>query len=222
VEYHGAKTVVDALAFEIALASHLMEVKAGEVIIPDLRVDPIVETGEGSLSFRLARVQKAKSEAWALLGPMITELVELEAELEKAARAVNQAEFDRFSGLVSDLRRDMQPVSDPLARCDQRLSDIQNQWSRQGEFDGLEELARLLRAERILKVKGKYLHAKVVSSGGHHRIRRSLWRTLFVGDGLSFAGGATARWALLGEAGSVIKGGILTRRATGSFENSSV
>ena len=217
VEYHGAKALVDTLAFEIALASQLIENEARAVIIPDLKVDLNTSTGADSLSFRLAKVQAAKGEAWAVIGPMISELVQLEAELEKAGRENNQPEFDRISEVVSDLRRDMQPISDPLSRSDQRLSDLQNQWNRRDETSGLAELARLLRAECIFELKPTYLHAKVISSGGHHRISRSLLRTLFVGDGLSFAGGAIARWAFLGESGSVTKGGILVRRATGSF-----
>jgi hypothetical protein len=217
VAYHGAQTPVDTLAFEIALGSQLKEMNAKEVIIPDLRVALNTSTNADSLSFRLAKVQTAKSDAWGLIGPMITELVQLEADLEKAGRDMNQTEFDRLSTLVSDLRRDMQPISEPLARSDQRFSDLQNQWNRRDESTGLAELARILRAECILELKPTYLHAKVISSGGHHRISRSLFRTLFVGDGLSFAGGATARWALLGESGSLTKGGILVRRATGSF-----
>jgi hypothetical protein len=214
VEYHGAKTTVDSLAFEIALASHLKEAKAKEVIIPDLKITSAVLARENSLSFRLAKAQSAKSRAWSVIAPMITELVRLEAELERVAREGDQAEFDRISALVSDLRRDMQPVSEPLARCDQQLADLQRQWSKLDESSGVSELARLLRAETILADGPMYLHAKVVSSGGHHRISRSLFRTIFVGDGLSFAGGATARWALLESSGVVIKGGILVRRAT--------
>lgn len=220
VEYRGSKTVVDTLAFEITLASQLMEGGAKEVIVPDLRVDSSPSTNGNSLSNRLGRVQTAKTEAWALLAPMISELVQLEAELEKAGRDMNQPEFDRISALVSDLRRDMQPISEPLARADQRLSDIQNQWNCRDGSTGLAELARLLRAESIVLTKPTYLHAKVVSSGGHYRISRSLLRSIFVGDGLSFAGGATVRWALLEESGSVVKGGILVERSTGSFQNS--
>ena len=78
------------------------------------------------------------------------------------------------------------------------------------ETTGLNQLARLLRAEVIQKKQPIYLHAKVVSSGGHHRISRSLFRTLFVGDGLSFAGGAIVRWGLLTGTGELLLGGILS------------
>jgi hypothetical protein len=44
---------------------------------------------------------------------------------------------------------------------------------------------------------------------------------LFLGDGLSFAGGATVRWALLDAEGAVVKGGIMVerRRTSSLFSN---
>jgi hypothetical protein len=65
-------------------------------------------------------------------------------------------------------------------------------------------LARLLRAEAIRVRQPAFLNAAVVASGGHNRIIRNLFRMLFLGDGLSFAGGATVRWALLGSDGILI------------------
>ncbi len=71
-------------------------------------------------------------------------------------------------------------------------------------------LGRLLRAEAIAALAPPaYLHAAVVSSGGHHRTSQSLLRMIFLGDGLSFASGATVRWALLEANGAVSEhGGI--------------
>ena len=213
VEYHGIKTTIDPLAFEITLASQLKRAGAKEVIIPDLRVDSTVLISENSLNARLAKAQLAKTAAWAVVAPLITELVQLEAELEEVAREGNQSEFDRLSISISALRRNMQPISEPLSRCDQQLASLQEQWNKRDESNGTSALARMLRAETILAAGSTYLHAKVVSSGGHHRISRSLLRSIFVGDGLSFAGGATARWALLGKTGDVIEGGVIIKRA---------
>jgi len=219
VEYHGAKTTVDSLAFEIALAAKLKSKGAKEVIVPDLMVISTTKIGTNSLSMRLAKAQKAKSDAWAAVGPMISELVRLEAELDEAARRKDQERFERLSALVSDLRRDMHPVSDPLSRADQRLASLLSDLNKTDESSEVTLLARLLRAEVILDFQPKYVHAKVVSSGGHHRISRSLLRTIFVGDGLSFSGGAVVRWALLEAEGSVKNGGILVDRIVSSFSN---
>lgn len=57
-----------------------------------------------------------------------------------------------------------------------------------------------------------YLHAKVVSAGGHHRIRRTLLRMIFVGDGLGLTGGAIVCWALSGNSESILQGGIEIER----------
>jgi hypothetical protein len=77
----------------------------------------------------------------------------------------------------------------------------------------------MLRAEQLsITLKGAvYLHAAVVSSGGHNRVSRSLLRILFFGDGLSSMGGAVARWALLEADGAVTTGGIRAAREGARF-----
>jgi len=208
VEYHGEKTVVDALAFEIALAAQVHHHGARTVFVPDLSVLPALEIEDSQLQGRLNQVLQAKAEAWAAVGPMISNLVRLEGELDEAAKAKKQDDLDRLSLEVSNMRRDLAPIADPLGRLDQRLSDLQNQLNKVEPTTGLIELARLLRAEWLRVMDPVYLHATVVSSGGYYRITRNLFRTLFMGDGLSFSGGATVRWALLEKDGSVALGGI--------------
>jgi len=75
----------------------------------------------------------------------------------------------------------------------------------------------LLRAEAIRKSDSVFLHGAIVSSGGHQRISRSLFRFLLFGDGLSFKGGVVIRWGLLAADGSVIKGGIRSLSMTNAF-----
>jgi hypothetical protein len=144
----------------------------------------------------------------------VSQLVTLEAELEKEAKAKNQARVDELSQEVTNLRRNMEPVATPLGRTDQQFAELQARWREIDQSSGLTELARLLRAEALHAMDPVYLHAAIVSSGGHYRVSRSLLRTIFTGDGLSFAGGAIARWALLRKDGCVMKGGILTSELT--------
>lgn len=61
----------------------------------------------------------------------------------------DQAAVDAISREVSDMRRDLAPVADPLRRLDQRLSELQSQWNQVDSSSGLLQLARLLRAEAI-------------------------------------------------------------------------
>lgn len=217
VEYRGAKTEVDALAFEIALADGLKARQAKSVFIPDLMVMNTAEGGGGSLRERLSRVQEARTNAWKIIGPLVAGLVRLEAELDIATSEKDQARVDSLAAQISELRRDMEPVSDPLSRADRALAELQTQWN-QVDAAHVTMLARLLRAEVIRAKNPLYVHARVVSSGGHHRVSRNLFRMLFLGDGLSFAGGATVRWALLGADGAVEMGGIMVeRRRTSSL-----
>jgi len=214
VEYHGGKSVIDPLAFELALASRLKEGGAKKVFVPELMVVPLAEQREGSLRERLEKVQSAKSAAWSAIGPLISQLVGLEAGLDQATKEKDQGLVDQLSAEVSNMRRDLDPVATPLGRVDQRFADLQTQWNQTDQTLGLSLLARLLRAEAIHALSPVYLHAGIVSSGGHHRISRSLFRMIFLGDGLSFAGGAIARWALMEKDGSIAGGGILTVQCT--------
>ncbi len=187
------KMEVDPLAFEITLAASVKAGGASKVFVPDLMAIPLAEATEGSLRDRIGKVQNAKARAWAAVGPLIIEMVKLEAQLDEAARTGDQELFDKLSAQVSNMRRDLQPVSDPLSRADQRFAELQNQWNKTVEPSGLSQLARLLRAEAIHAMNPLYLHAQVVLSGGHHRISQHLLRMLFLGDGLSFAGGAISQ-----------------------------
>jgi hypothetical protein len=217
VDYHGQKTLVDALAFEIALGAMIRRQGAATVYVPDLSVLPALETEKSLLQMRLNQVLQAKAKAWAAVGPMISELVRLEGAVDEAARTKKQGDLDRLSLEVSNMRRDLAPIADPLGRLDQQFSDLQNQLKQVEPTTGLIELARLLRAEWLRIHNPVYLHATVVSGGGYYRVTRNLFRTLFMGDGLSFAGGATVRWALLKEDGSVDSGAIEIIGMKGKF-----
>lgn len=217
VDYRGIQTVVNPLAFELALAAKIRAIGAERVFVPDLVSLPRMKTGTESLGGRLAAVQSAKAKVWESVGPFIAELVRLDAKLDHAARAKDQKLVDDLSGQLAELRQDLDPVTEPLRRVDQQLADLQAAGDKVDETTGLTMLARWLRAEAIQAMNPRYLHAQVVSSGGHNRTSRSLLRTIFCGDGLSFIGGATARWALLEEDGAVADGGIISERARGRF-----
>ncbi|MCI0348480.1 MAG: hypothetical protein L0Z53_03555 [Acidobacteriales bacterium] len=212
VAYTGIKTNVDSLAFELALAAKLKALGVKEVFVADLMFVPLAEARQDSLRGRLAAVQEAKASAWANMGPIIGEMIRLESDLDDAVKAKNQSSCDQLSQRLSLLRRNAEPITTPLGRLDQHFAELQNRWNQTDPAAGLSGLARLLRAEAIHQLNPRYLHAKVVSSGGHHRVSRSLLRMIFTGDGLSFAGGAIARWALLNSNGSVEDGGIVVER----------
>ncbi len=204
-EFHGRKTSVDPTAFQLMLAGKL-KAKHGEtvrVMLPRLLTPSVKTDQENSLRARLAAVHEAKQEVWDGIKPMVVDLARLEADLDAAARAGDQAKVDQLSQQLTSLRRKLDPIANPLSRLDAQLSELETQWQRIDEKTGLAPLARLLRAEAIRDLKPHYVYASVVSAGGSYRIRRSLWRTLFCGDGLSFSGGVIVMWALLGSDGSI-------------------
>ena len=217
VDYRGIQTVINPLAFELALAAKVKAGGATRVFVPDLVVLSPPQTGPDFLRGKLTAVQQAKAEVWQAVGPLVSELVWLDTELDRAAREKNQDLVNQLSLKLAELRRDLDPVTEPLRRVDQRLADMQAAGDKTDELTGLTMLARWLRAEGIQAMAPCYLHAQVVSSGGHNRTSRSLLRMIFCGDGLSFMGGATARWALLGKDGAVANGGIVSERAFGRF-----
>jgi hypothetical protein len=217
VSFSGVKTGVDALAFELALASALKKRGFARVLIPDLCVIPAGGATEDSLQSKLQKIEDAKLGLWQAVSPLVSELVELDTELDQASRGGDQPTVDSLTGEIAQLRRDLSPITEPLSRVDQRYSEILSQLQKADADSGLTGLARLLRAEAISGMEPEFLHAQVVSSGGHNRIQRSLWRTLFGGDGLSFMGGVVVRWARLSSTGEIQQGGILTCRQTADF-----
>ena len=210
VEFRGIKTAVDPIAFEMELAAQLKKGGASTVFVPDLKVVSAQGPLTG-LSLALEQVHQEKADAWVEAGPMIRTLVDLESRLDIALQAGNQEDAVRLARQVEEHRRAMDPLTALLSRSDQRLSELEADLQKP-DSRGLTLLGRLLRAESLRSHEAVFLHAAVVSSGGHHRISRSLFRFLLFGDGLSFMGGVVVRWGLLTSDGAVQKGGIRTLR----------
>jgi hypothetical protein len=215
VDIRGTVTKIDTRAFDIAVASAL--VKAAEVYVPDLMVvQAPLETG-GSLMARLRAMQKARHDAWIAVGPLLADLGRKDTELETASRTGPAERVEALSQEVLQLRRAVEPLTETLTSADRRLSDLQTQWDKPSETTGLTLLARLFRAEALDAKGPNYLHAAVVASGGHLRIRRHLFNMIYGGDSLSAMGGVVARWALLRPDGRFEKGDVVAARRAAAF-----
>jgi hypothetical protein len=217
VEYRGIRTVVDPLALELALANELKhEGNAANVFVVDLFAPP---SGTSALLKQLESVYRAKFAAWQTVGPQVANMARLDVELDRAARAGDQKLVDDLALRIASVRKDLEPFTEPLSQLDRRLSELEATLNRTDEKTALSAIARLIRAESICaEAPGAcFVHSAVVSSGGHHRISRSLLRTIFTGDGLSFTGGAVVRWAVIGTSGAIEIAGVENLRLKGAF-----
>jgi hypothetical protein len=118
---------------------------------------------------------------------------------------------------VFELRRGVEPLTETLSGADRRFNELQTQRDKPSETTGLTMIARLLRAETLDAQTPSYLHPAVVSSGGHNRVSRSLFSTVFGGDRLGFAGRVVVRWALLESDGVFQTGGVHAERRVAAF-----
>ncbi len=216
VEFKGTATNVAPLAFEVALAAAVKQYGAKKVFVPDLTVVS-TQSGQRSLTAQWKEVRDAREAAWRAAGPLIADLAKKEADLDEASQTGNAGQITILSNAVFLLRRTLEPVTEILGGADRRLSELQAQWNSVDEITGVTMLARLLRAEALKAFTPTYVHAAVVSSGGHNRVSRNLFRMLLFGDGLSSMGGVVVRWALFENDGGVTDGGIRTARVGARF-----
>jgi hypothetical protein len=189
VEFHGVASRIDPRSFEIAVAAELRARHIAKVIVPDLTVVRNPQADAESFRGKWQSMQEARQAAWRAAG------------FPAGAPA----------------KKDAESQPEVLVQLDRRVAELQTQLDKTSEATGLTMLARLLRAEAIDRQRPRYLHCAVVSSGGHNRVSRHLFRMLFLGDGLSSMGGVVVRWALLEPDGSLGKGGVRAARRRATF-----
>ncbi len=206
VEYKGIRTVLDPLSFRLAVVGRVAQ-NGHEAYVPDL-ISPQDSDAVNGIAALIQSVHQARASTWRALAPQIRQLAQKDVELDRASRSADQAEVDRVAAELAGLRADLDPITRPLEDADRRLADLEA--SLYGDSaNKLTLLARLLRAEAIERMKPEILHVAIVSSGGYNRLSRSFFRMFLPGDGLSWLGGAVARWALLETDGRVRAAGVV-------------
>jgi len=217
VEYRGAKTEVDQMAFRFALAAHLKD-KGVDVRTYDTALPAAPAAGASAIEQALADAEAARVAAWTALAPHLAALAEAQAQLDSAARMPNNAAAVQNAAKdVTALRQKISPVSDALDRADAQFSHLRTQLEKVDDTTGMMTLGKLLRAERMKAGNPALLHVRIVSSGGHHRVTQPLWRTMFWGPDVSAMGGVVARWALLETNGAFRIGGIEDQRTRADY-----
>lgn len=211
VDYKGVPVSIDTLGFELELASRIRMHKASEVIVPDFALSTAPEKGADSLRALTEKVKEARARvilaAESKMPPAKhTALVDEDAEKKSKSHVV-----DLNHPPSPAPRSNLEMVGEIFAQIDQRFTDLQTQLAK-GDTDGsgLTMLARLYRAEALKARSPMLVHVRVLLAGGSNRIERSLFRTLFSGDGLSATGGAVVSWAVLSKRGAIEDGGIFS------------
>jgi hypothetical protein len=217
VQFTGATTTIDQVAVQFAVASALVS-QTIRVEIEPIATLPALEAKDSDLRQHLEQVERARAAAWNAVAPHVKGLLDAQLRLEAASSMPdNTAAVQDAAQQLTELRQQMAPVTDALEHADARLTSVNAALEKVDESSGMMALGKLLRAERLQVEKPHYLHVRVVSSGGHHRVTRSLLRTIFSGDGVSAMGGVVIRWALVDAEGAFLMGGILDERFAADF-----
>lgn len=210
--YYGRKVEISEPALVVELARHLNEIEG--VSFRWLGLGLSAETFLGStLSPRflteLQDVMGDRDEATGKihrLAVAIGNLPKNDAKIKPAQFALDQAHelHDSADGILRQL-------TSSLSNPDQETGVAPIQ---------LLKRASELQTEIIQNHTKLYLlYARVETAGGSYRVRRNLFRTLFLGDGVSFSGGSVASFALFEPDGEFVLSGNLRRReAFLSFE----
>ncbi|MDQ2766071.1 MAG: hypothetical protein M3Y30_02840 [Gemmatimonadota bacterium] len=210
VDYKGVPIAIDTLAFELELASRLRMHKAKDVVVPAFAVFAAPARGESAFRTLLENVHEARAGVLRAIGP------KKPAAKKKPEPAFPEIEHQRHDYYLADeptrtALATPEQIHDALAEVDKRFSDVQVQLEKvDADGSGLTLMARLFRVETIMSRSPILVHARVVLAGGNNRVQKSLFRTLFTGDGLSSTGGAVVSWAILSTHGAVEDGGIFS------------
>lgn len=209
VDYKGVPVSIDTLGFELELAARIRMHKASEVIVPDFALLAAPEKGAGALRTLVEKVKEARAKVILaavskIPQPKHDDIAEDVIEKKSGSHVVD------LNDLPSpEPRSNLEMVREVFDQIDQHFTDLQTQLAK-GDADGsgLTMLARLYRAEALNARSPMLVHVRVLLAGGSNRIERSLFRTLFSGDGLSATGGAVVSWAILSERGAIEDGGM--------------
>jgi len=211
VDYKGVPVSIDTLGFEIELAARIRMHKASEVIVPDFALLAAPEKDAGAIRSLIEKVKEARARvilaaASKIPQPKHEELVDEDEKKKSASHVVDPNDLPSHAP-----RSNLEMVGEIFAQIDQRFTDLQTQLAK-GDTDGsgLTMLARLYRAEALNARSPMLVHVRVLLAGGSNRIERSLFRTLFSGDGLSATGGAVVSWAILSKRGAIEDGGMFS------------
>jgi hypothetical protein len=111
-------------------------------------------------------------------------------------------EIQDLKNQLIGVRRNLDPDLVLFESTDVQLTDLQKSLVAVDPKSGMVALHQLNQAAaaveqfRAAPKEAYFLFAEGIAAGGTIRIRRNLWRTLFLGDGVEFSGGAIVAYGL--------------------------
>lgn len=233
VQFSGRTTTIKETALYLELAREIVK-RGGKVLYPKLlsfQAAENVQFSQSSLSQLFDDVFKARQSAADRLRPLLQEVAGFEQEIIDREREFTGATPERQKALTQEIqdlkahlvsaRKNLDPDLVLFENTDTGWNKFQEGLSTPDANSGQVPLQLLNRAaEAIERFKNAqpafFLYAQGIVAGGTMRIRRTLWQTLFHGDGLEFSGGAVVAYCLFNGAAEIVASG--THRYLTSFQ----
>lgn len=224
-QFSGRTVVIKENALYLEVARALRD-SAFDVLFPRLLAFQASQTTQASqtvLTELFDPVFKARQDAAERLRPLLAETARLQTDILSREREFAEAGEERKKLLTKEIqdlkvelvaaRKNLDPDLVLFENTDTQWNDLRKGLNTADAKTDLVPLHLLGRAAEAVScfraVEGRaiFLFAEGIVAGGTTRIRRSLLRTLFSGDGLEFSGGAIVAYGAFDGSARVIAAG---------------
>jgi len=223
-QFSGRTVAIKETALYLEVARALRE--AGfNVLYPRLlsfQADKDAQLSQAKLTQLFDDVFRARQGAADRLRPRLQEVSGFEKDLIDREREFPNATPERQKQLTQEIqdlkarlvtaRKNLDPDLVLFENTDSSWNQLQKALAIPDEKTGQVPMQLLNRAaESIERFKGSppayFLYAEGVVAGGTMKVRRTLWQTLFWGDGLEFSGGSVVSYALFDGKAQILTSG---------------
>lgn len=222
VQFSGRAVTVSSISFNLELAHHVRSNTDAAIYYPRIvTFEPgtRVPKSHSDLANGFGKVNVARKRAVERLRPELESMATLEKELltlerslaeetDAAKKKKLQSEIESKRVEVATARKLVDPDLILLENTDTQWHQLIKALNTPDETSKIPPLQRIEEAagvnERFGAAESRpawFLYSKIETAGGTYRVRKSLWRSLIWGDGVSFSGGVVASYGLFDKAG---------------------
>jgi hypothetical protein len=223
-QFSGRTVAIKETALYLEVA-HALQEAGCKVLYPRLlsfQADEDAQLSEAKLTQLFDDVFRARQGAANRLRPRLQEVSGFEKDLIDREREFPTATPERQKQLTQEIqdlkarlvtaRKNLDPDLVLFENTDSSWNQLQKALAIPDEKTGQVPMQLLNRAaESIERFKcsppAYFLYAEGVVAGGTMRVRRTLWQTLFWGDGLEFSGGSVVSYALFDGKAQILTSG---------------